>query len=245
MAMGDPRTTDFFAQHFFGSWLTWISESGDSAAAALRAWLAAEESALHQALADFETGEQSGPGVRLLDAGTGFGRHVVAALCRHPNWSATAIDSDASMLASGRALARERGISTRVRFLRGDMTRLGDQVTDRFDCAMCVNALGVLSHDGQGALAKQLFRVVRPKGHVVVSAYSEASVATRLRSYEAVGLEVRVDGCHIVSTEGLRSEAFSPSSLSSPFLDAGFLPLEDVCLYERIGLVGRFYRPDV
>jgi hypothetical protein len=125
------------------------------------------------------------------------------------------------------------------------MTRLGEHLTNRFDCAMCVNALGVLSHDGQSAFARQLFRVVRPKGHVVVSAYSEGSVATRLRSYEAVGLEVRVDGCHIVSSEGLRSEEFSPSSLSSPFLDAGFLPLGDVRSYERIGLVGRFYRPDV
>lgn len=242
--MPDARTRQFFAQHFFLSWLEWIGNSPDSAAVALRGWLAAEERALRRAMEEFDSSRRPGDGsIRLLDAGTGFGRHVVGVLRRHPGWSAIAVDTDPSMLESARALAVDQGVSSRVRFFQCDMADLTAEIVGRVNCAMCVNVLGVLSRDAQAEFARRLFSVIRPRGEVVVTAYSLGSVAVRLRSYEAVGLSVQVSGDYIAAREGLRSQAFSSRSLSAPFIDAGFLPVAGVREYQNIGLVGQFRRP--
>jgi SAM-dependent methyltransferase len=103
------------------------------------------------------------PGAVLLDAGCGLGDDVRALAARvAPGGRALGVDASASMVAE----ARRRGLSDGVQFMVGDVERL-DLEDASVDGCRAERTFQHLAHPS--AAARELARVVRPGGRVVVS----------------------------------------------------------------------------
>ncbi|MEU7073398.1 class I SAM-dependent methyltransferase [Streptomyces narbonensis] len=105
----------------------------------------------------------------VLDIGCGWGEMLLRVLDGAPGAQGIGIDINAEDLARGRALAEERGLADRVRFV--EESALG---TDRgpVDAVLCLGSSQALCDPGQphdpAAALRELRRLVRPGGRVVL-----------------------------------------------------------------------------
>ena len=99
------------------------------------------------------------PGERALDAGCGTGQ--ATAWLAGLGLEVTGLDRDTELLAAARAK------SPRVAFVEGDVTRL-PFADGEFDLALAVTVFCFLDDGQRRAAARELLRVVRPGGRVVV-----------------------------------------------------------------------------
>jgi demethylmenaquinone methyltransferase/2-methoxy-6-polyprenyl-1,4-benzoquinol methylase len=106
---------------------------------------------------------------RLLDAATGTADLAIRAAEAFPSAEVVGVDLAAKMLGRGRAKVRRRDLDGRVRLERGDATDLSS-AGDAFDGALV--AFGVRNFEDLGAGLRELRRVVRPGGAVVVLEFS-------------------------------------------------------------------------
>ena len=106
---------------------------------------------------------------RLLDAATGTADLAIRAAEAFPGAEVTGVDLAENMLRRGRAKARQRRLGGRVRLDRGDATDLSF-ADDAFDGAFV--AFGVRNYEDLGAGLRELRRVLRPGGAVVVLEFS-------------------------------------------------------------------------
>ena len=113
----------------------------------------------------------------ILDAGCGRCYHT-ARLARRFNGNIVAVDfSDAALSAGERTIAAA-GIENRVRLLKGDLTALQFE-SEYFDAVI---SWGVLMHIPQLETAlRELVRVLRPGGWMVLSENNMSSLDARIR----------------------------------------------------------------
>jgi ubiquinone/menaquinone biosynthesis C-methylase UbiE len=110
-------------------------------------------------------GRRHKPGSEVLDVGTGAGR-VALALARL-GFRATGIDLSPAMVAAARAAAARLQLD--AAFAEGDATAL-PFADARFDGAIfACNGIGHLPRPAMGACLRELARVVRPGGVVILS----------------------------------------------------------------------------
>ena len=105
------------------------------------------------------------PGERLLEVGAGTGRHAIpVAAALRPNGSLEALDVQREMVDHLARRAGERGLEN-VTATEADAHRLpyGD---DTFDGAYLITVLGEIPD--QAAALRELFRVLKPNGRLVV-----------------------------------------------------------------------------
>jgi SAM-dependent methyltransferase len=102
----------------------------------------------------------------VLDSGCGSGFHTLLLAEELPNGNVLAVDLSSEMLDRLRKIARKRGLEDRIEVIHGDGLDLDldDNSVDRALSAAVWHHLD----DPQGA-CKELVRVVRPGGRVVVS----------------------------------------------------------------------------
>ncbi len=102
---------------------------------------------------------------RLLDVATGTADLVIEAAGHHPTLQATGLDFVKAMVAAGRRKAEDRGLSGRVRFLRGDALALPFP-DGFFDVAAM--AFGIRNIPDKLLALQEMRRVVVPGGQVMV-----------------------------------------------------------------------------
>jgi len=148
------------------------------------------------------------------------------------------------MLSEASRLAKQQSVQFRANFMPEDAATLDSCDDAEFDFAICMtNTLGNLPKNKQNQLVRRLKRVLKPGGQVYFSTYTEGSHTARLASYEAIGLDVKVEGSRIVAAEGLESEAFSQTSLRRLIVENGLELVGEIEPVAGIGLKAIAQRP--
>lgn len=109
--------------------------------------------------------------VRVLDVATGTGDLAVAAMKLGPE-KITGIDISSEMLAIGRRKIEKMGLADRIELLRGDSLSM-DFRDGTFDVAM--SAFGVRNFEETVTGLREMYRVLRPGGMVMVLEFSKPS----------------------------------------------------------------------
>jgi SAM-dependent methyltransferase len=120
------------------------------------------------------------PGMRLLDAGCGPGRHALAFAER--GLDVVGVDLSPEFVELARAAANERAL-TNARFETGDIRALAfDAEFDAVIC-LCQGGFGLLGGGaGEQAALECLARAVKPGGRVCVSAFNAYFVTKHLEA---------------------------------------------------------------
>lgn len=128
--------------------------------------------------------EHVGPGVTVLDAGCGAGRFSVAMVVAGS--VVTSLDLSAEQLRIARQKAEEAGVADRVRgFVVGDVRCLPFPEAS-FDTTVCFGAVLNYLFGDAAAAARELVRVTRPGGTVLVSVAGRWGVLRFVASSEHV-----------------------------------------------------------
>ncbi len=109
--------------------------------------------------------------VRILDVATGTGDLAIAAMKLGPE-KITGIDISSEMLAIGRRKVERLGLVDRIELLRGDSLSI-DFGDGTFDVAM--SAFGVRNFEETVTGLREMHRVLRPGGMVMVLEFSKPS----------------------------------------------------------------------
>jgi sarcosine/dimethylglycine N-methyltransferase len=107
-----------------------------------------------------------GKASRVLDVGSGIAAPASHIASRY-GCRITGVNISAEQVRQGRELIRANGLSHRVGVQRGDARAL-EFPNDSFDAIVCMEAAGdiCVAESDKGRLINELFRVLRPGGHV-------------------------------------------------------------------------------
>lgn len=108
---------------------------------------------------------------RMLDVATGTGDFAIEALSLNPD-KVTGVDISEGMLEVGRKKLKERKLDTRIELRSGDSEKLPFE--DNFFDAVIV-AFGVRNFENLELGLKEMLRVVKPGGNVVILEFSKPS----------------------------------------------------------------------
>jgi len=144
----------------------------DHGAILLRWMLAGERSAQQEAdaIAGLLLEAGVGPGERVLDFCCGYGRHSLRLAER--GYKVTGVDISEASIRHARELALERNVSEAVRFLVGDVRRLGDLLspTAGFGAAIGIlPAIGYYDKKTDESVFRQIHQLTRPGGVLILS----------------------------------------------------------------------------
>lgn len=109
---------------------------------------------------------------RGLDAGCGIGLQALwLADAVGPEGHVTGVDIDPEMLLFGEKLAKEAGISGRITFQEGDVFANLPYESNSFDWVWSMDCIGYPAGELEPVL-KELMRVVKPGGRIMISGWS-------------------------------------------------------------------------
>jgi ubiquinone/menaquinone biosynthesis C-methylase UbiE len=132
------------------------------------------------------------PGESVLDVACGTGLvSVAAARAVHPGGAVFGVDLSGEMVDAARQRARERKLSNAT-FARMDGERL-DLPEASFDVALC--ALGLMYMPDPEKAVREMYRVLRPGGRMVVAVWGERSRCGWSALFPIVDAEVESDVC--------------------------------------------------
>lgn len=124
------------------------------------------------------------PGSRGLDAGCGIGlQALLLAEAIGSTGHVTGLDLSPQFLVHAREITEDAGLSERISFRQGDVNRL-PFADDTFDWAWSANCVGYAPAEPLPML-KELARVVKPGGSVVILAWSSQQLLPGYPSLEA------------------------------------------------------------
>ena len=164
---------------------------------------------------------------RILDAATGTGDLALALARSIAGAEVRGIDLSEGMLAEARRKAAARGLADRAAFAWGDAEHL-DAADGSFDAATV--AFGVRNFDDPDAGLRELARVVRPGGRVVILEFSRPRNRVWRALYESYSFRIlpRIGG--LVSHDRRAYEYLPASVVEFP------APEEFLRRMERAGL---------
>jgi O-methyltransferase StaMB len=119
--------------------------------------------------------------VSVLDVGCGLAAPALR-IAAHHNCRITGVNISREQVRQGNELIAERGLSDRVVVRRGDARAL-DFPDDSFDAIVCLEAAGdiCVTEADKNRLVGELFRMVRPGGHV---GFSDLAMRNRVSPAE-------------------------------------------------------------
>ena len=124
-------------------------------------------------------------GERILDLGCGTGTLLLAIAAQAPGLTLTGLDADTRILAQARDKAAAAGVP--IDFVDGWSHALPFPAA-HFDVAVSSLFLHHLWPDFKRAALRELFRVVRPGGRLVIADFGRASSPWRRVAFQAVRL---------------------------------------------------------
>ena len=123
------------------------------------------------------------PGMRVLDAGCGGGRNLVYLL--HQGYDVSAVDADASAVASVRRLARELGPGLPDDHFRVEAVEAMSFAEASFDVVISSAVLHFARDDRQfDAIVRGMWRVLAPAGILFCRLASTIGIESRVRTIE-------------------------------------------------------------
>lgn len=168
--------------------------------------------------------------VDILDVGFGRGRYLIP-FSKEDRLRVIGIDYSLLMeLLTLRIAQLQGGVTVDAR--AGDATRI--EFLDRsFDLTMCMyNTLGNIPQELQAL--REMRRVTRKGGLIVLSVCSDKSLDHRLEMYERMGLTVeRIEDGKVYTKEGLTSKGYTREALERVLNETGL----DVGLSGSVGFV--------
>jgi SAM-dependent methyltransferase len=137
------------------------------------------------------------PAARALDVGCGTGDASV--LLAKRGWDVTGVDFVEKAL--GRARAKAGAAGVRVRFVRGDVTRLRESgVEGPFTLLIDNGCFHGLSDDGRDAYVREISAVSAPGAHLVIMAFPTGRRAPGPRGVDLREIERRfASGWHLLA----------------------------------------------
>lgn len=190
----------FFSKPFFEKWL-------EEAAPDIKEWFQKEIEYLQNNI---------NPSSKILDVGCGFARHIkiLASFSKE----VIGIDNDENMI---RKAKENLANFNNVKILFQDARNLIFN-NDSFDYVICMtNTFGNLI-DKKLEILKEMKRVCKRGGKIIISVYSEKSAGIRKKDYEKVGLHIiKIEQGVIYTEEGLISEQFTQTKLEDLFHNFG------------------------
>lgn len=160
---------------------------------------------------------------RVLDAGTGFGQYTYWLVRTFPNVEVVAVDVKRDYLDRAEAFLQTTRYAGRVRFAEADLTEpLAD--AGPFDLCLSVDVMEHIEDDR--AVFRNVARVLRPGGHVVVNTPSDlgGSGITEPGQESFIGEHVR--------------DGYNAAELAEKLQTAGLPVVETTYTYGRYGTVG-------
>lgn len=128
-------------------------------------------------------GPQALPPGWMLDLGAGTGLNLVYAA--HHGWRGVGVDFVGHIVAQASQRAEREGVADRVRFLQGDVTRLGTLPLDGpFDLLFDLGCFHGLSADGRTAYLRGAAALARPGSTYLLYAFRPRQIMGR-----SVGME--------------------------------------------------------
>lgn len=127
-------------------------------------------------------------GATVLDLGCGIGGYDRILVETLGASRVTGIDIDRASIGAARRMARERGLSDRLDFIAVEPGPLPFE-TDSFDIAYSKDS--IVDIPEKAAVLREMYRVVKPGGHVVVSDWfrSEEPYTEEMRAWATTGDE--------------------------------------------------------
>jgi tRNA (cmo5U34)-methyltransferase len=176
------------------------------------------------------------PTAHVLCAGVGTGTEIITLGSRFPQWTFTAVDISADMLAVCEGRLREAGLLERVRLVHGEVDALADDAS--FDAATSIFVGHFIADTGRKqAYFQSIARRLRPQAPLIVS-----DLHGRRGSPEFVEL-MKAWLLYYVS-HGTTREKLT-ADLELILRDMSFVPEEELlALLEGVGITGtvRFFQ---
>ena len=189
-------TGKFFSKSFFE---TWFEQSSSE----LKDWFQKEIKYLKNNIK---------PNSKILDIGCGFGRHIK--VLADFSKEVVGIDDNEDMLQKAK---RKLSNFKNVRLFLQNAKKLSFD-NNFFDYVICMtNTFGNFS-DGKENALKEMKRVCKEDGKIIICVYSDKALKVRKKSYEKLGLHItKINNGMIYTKEGLISEQFTKPKLEKLF----------------------------
>lgn len=152
----------------------------------------------------------------VLDIGCGFGRHIkiLAEFCR----KVFGVDNNKTMLE--KAKENLAGINNTEVYLENAQKLHFDN--NFFDYIVCMtNTFGTFL-ENKTRILKEIKRVLKKNGKIIISVYSEKATDIRIESYKRVGIHIeKVKNGKVYFKDGHITEEFSKEQLKEIFNSVG------------------------
>lgn len=191
---------NFFSKKFYEIWLKQTMPE-------IKEWFSKEIQFLK---------ENIKPDSKILDVGCGFGRHMK--ILANFSKEVVGIDDNDNMIKK----AKDRFSNFKnVKLFLQNAQKLNFE-DEYFDYVICMtNTFGNVLKTKINVL-KEMKRVCRKGGKIIISVYSDKSFKIRKKSYEKIGLHItKVEDRIVYTKEGLISEYFTEQQLEKIFNLAG------------------------
>lgn len=152
----------------------------------------------------------------VLDVGCGFGRDII--LLTKIAKEIVGIDNDRKLFLE---INKELSKYKNVKIFLEDAKKM-HFCNDFFDYVICMgNTFGNLGKD-QVQILKEMKRVTKEGGRIIISVYSEKALNIRIKEYRRVKVKIKkVKDGKFYSIEGITSEQFTKEKLKRIFKSAG------------------------
>ena len=154
---------------------------------------------------------------KVLDAGCGIGKHIK--LLANTAKEISGVDFDKNVVEEAK---KNLSIFKNVKIFFENAKKLHFK-NNIFDFVICMgNSFGDFGENTSGVL-KEMKRVIKPDGKIIISVYSEKALGARKRQYKKIGIKIRkVDSDGTVHTKDrLVLKQFSKAKLNNIFKKIG------------------------
>lgn len=176
---------------------------------------------------------------RVLIVGAGGGTELITLSVAHPNWTFTAIDPAANMIASARSRAEEVGVAERILWCCGSIDAAGPDLHDAATCILVLHF--VAGDDDRRALLQGIASRLRQGARLIlVSAVRDDDHASALHSQALYDGAIAATGHERLAAklrQNIEQSAAIPGEhLKQLLRDAGFSePLQFFQTYQFVG----------
>lgn len=147
----------------------------------------------------------------ILDLATGTGDLAIAIARKLPHAEITGADLSVSMMEIGKEKVAKAGLQDRVRFLQADGTAL-PLPSNTFDCVTI--AYGIRNFEDIAKGYGEMFRVLKPGGHLVVVELATPVNSVALKAYNVYTKNIIPTVGRMVSRDA-RAYSYLPESIAA------------------------------